>query len=103
MTPSSSYFKRIREEVKWPIVFKTIGIKARNLRNENYITICNFHKERSPSLHFYSKSGRFRCYGCGRQGDIFSFVALYYFSNDKIKTYRWFKKNYGIPLPWEKL
>ncbi|XLQ20756.1 MAG: CHC2 zinc finger domain-containing protein [Candidatus Moraniibacteriota bacterium] len=48
----------------------------------------------------------FHCFGCGHSGDVFDFVHdfLEHRCNggDKVKTYKWFKKNYNIPLPWEK-
>ena len=35
---------------------------------------CPFHPDRSPSFTIYSDGGRFCCFGCGAQGDVFDFI-----------------------------
>ncbi len=35
---------------------------------------CPFHEDHYPSLMVYPEAGRFRCYGCGRYGDVITFV-----------------------------
>lgn len=35
---------------------------------------CVFHNERTPSLHFDTVMNRFKCFGCGKGGDVFTFV-----------------------------
>ncbi|MCK5460156.1 hypothetical protein KAI52_03510 [Candidatus Parcubacteria bacterium] len=105
-----SYFEEVRD-LGWVVLLK-LGIKIRKKGNSfsphtgDYITLCPFHTEKSPSMHFYNNSSRFFCYGCGASGDVFNFISRilgHNYYGDKIKTYRWLKKNYGIPLPWEKL
>jgi DNA primase len=36
---------------------------------------CPFHEERSASFHIRPDRGIFKCFGCGKGGDIFSFVG----------------------------
>lgn len=36
--------------------------------------LCPFHDDHHPSLMVYSEVGVFRCYGCGRHGDIITFM-----------------------------
>ena len=37
--------------------------------------LCPFHEDGNPSLMVYPETGRFRCYGCGRHGDVITFIA----------------------------
>jgi len=36
--------------------------------------LCPFHQEKSPSFHVDPDKGFFKCFGCGKAGDIISFV-----------------------------
>ncbi|MCC6414461.1 MAG: DNA primase [Opitutaceae bacterium] len=36
--------------------------------------LCPFHNEKSPSFHVDSDKGFYKCFGCGKAGDIISFV-----------------------------
>ncbi|WP_314102029.1 DNA primase [uncultured Frigoribacterium sp.] len=36
--------------------------------------LCPFHDERSPSFHVRPQVGRYHCFGCGEDGDVYSFV-----------------------------
>ncbi len=107
---SPEYFNSVRWDVGWEVLQK-FGIKIRRRGNTftvgvgDYITLCPFHDEKSPSMHFYNGSGQFHCYGCGAHGDVFEFISRMlgtYSYGNKIKAYRWLKKNYGLTLPWQK-
>ncbi|QWS34748.1 DNA primase [Curtobacterium aetherium] len=36
--------------------------------------LCPFHDERTPSFHVRPQVGRYHCFGCGEDGDVFSFL-----------------------------
>jgi DNA primase len=36
--------------------------------------LCPFHDERSPSFHVRPQVGRYHCFGCGEDGDVFAFI-----------------------------
>ena len=36
--------------------------------------LCPFHDERSPSFHVRPQAGRYHCFGCGEDGDVFTFL-----------------------------
>lgn len=36
--------------------------------------LCPFHDERSPSFHVRPHVGRYHCFGCGEDGDVFTFL-----------------------------
>jgi DNA primase len=40
----------------------------------NWVGLCPFHGERSPSFNVREEMGRYRCFGCGASGDVFTFV-----------------------------
>ena len=35
---------------------------------------CPFHEERTPSFYVVPEKGFYKCFGCGKSGDVFSFV-----------------------------
>ena len=42
----------------------------------NLVGLCPFHDDRTPSFTVYPATGTFHCYGCGKHGDVISFVGL---------------------------
>ncbi|HLU63937.1 MAG TPA: DNA primase [Protaetiibacter sp.] len=36
--------------------------------------LCPFHEERTPSFHVRPGVGRYHCFGCGEDGDVFTFL-----------------------------
>lgn len=36
---------------------------------------CPFHEEKSPSFKVYSATNTFKCYGCGKTGDVLSWIG----------------------------
>lgn len=38
--------------------------------------LCPFHNEKSPSCKVHPEDGYFKCFGCGKSGDVFEFVML---------------------------
>jgi len=40
----------------------------------NWVGLCPFHAERSPSFNVREETGRYKCFGCGAAGDAFTFI-----------------------------
>ena len=67
----------IKEEIKNSIrlsevIGKNISLKRRD--KSNYIALCPFHKEKTPSFNVSDDKGFFHCFGCGKNGDIFTYI-----------------------------
>jgi DNA primase len=64
----------------------------------NYKAICPFHGDNDPSLSVSPSRGIWKCFGCGKGGDVIKFVAEYegisYFEAAKRLA-----QKYGIPVP----
>lgn len=43
-------------------------------RGRNYLGLCPFHNEKTPSFNVLEDKGIFKCFGCGEAGDVYSFV-----------------------------
>ena len=46
----------------------------RRAGGNRFKALCPFHQEKSPSFHFDADKGFYKCFGCGKAGDIFTFV-----------------------------
>ena len=46
-------------------------------RGQNYWGLCPFHSEKTPSFSVAPAKGIFKCFGCGKGGNVFTFVQEY--------------------------
>lgn len=40
----------------------------------NWVGLCPFHAERTPSFNVRAETGRYKCFGCDASGDVFTFI-----------------------------
>ena len=67
----------LKEEIKNSIklsdvIGKNLSLKKRD--NNNYVALCPFHKEKTPSFNISDEKGFYHCFGCGKNGDLFNYV-----------------------------
>ena len=47
------------------------GISVEALQSgKEYLCLCPFHQERTPSFTLNPDKGTYRCFGCGKRGEI---------------------------------
>jgi DNA primase len=64
--------ERIRSTVS---IVDVIGQHVQLKRTgRNWVGLCPFHAERTPSFNVNEQTGRYKCFGCDKGGDVFTFV-----------------------------
>lgn len=67
-------------------------------RGKNYLALCPFHQEKTPSFNVSPEKQMFHCFGCGVGGNVFTFVM----EHDKVsfvEAVRTLARRGGINLP----
>jgi DNA primase len=64
---------------------------------KNYKALCPFHSEKSASFYISTERDSYYCFGCGKKGDIFSFVQEYEGLDFKT-TLKQLAEKTGVPL-----
>jgi DNA primase len=89
-----------KEEVKKAAdIIEVIGQYVQlKKRGQNYIGLCPFHSERSPSFTVNQDKQIYHCFGCGRGGDVFTFWMEYH-NLSFPQSLKDLAERYNIPLP----
>ena len=67
--------RRVRDATNLvEVVQAAVGKLTRAGRN--WKACCPFHNEKSPSFNVNSEGQYFKCFGCGKSGDVFTFTML---------------------------
>jgi len=66
----------------------------------NFVALCPFHKEKTPSFHVNPHRQIFHCFGCNKGGDVFSFVREYE-NLEFPEAVKRLADRAGIPLDYE--
>jgi len=69
---SEETLREIREKVNILQVISSF-VKLKKV-GANYVGLCPFHSEKTPSFTVHEGKGIFHCFGCGAGGNIFTFV-----------------------------
>ncbi|MBI3949660.1 MAG: DNA primase [Acidobacteria bacterium] len=67
-------------------------------RGANYLALCPFHQEKTPSFNVHPGKQIFKCFGCGRGGDVFGFI-MGIEGCDFPEAVRLLAEQNGIPIP----
>ncbi|MBI4470394.1 MAG: DNA primase [Acidobacteria bacterium] len=67
-------------------------------RGTNYMALCPFHQEKSPSFAVHPTKGIFKCFGCSEGGDVIHFVMRME-NCDFPEAIRLIAQKSGIPIP----
>jgi len=69
---------QIREIKEASDIVEIIGERV-NLKKTgvNYRGLCPFHSEKTPSFFVSEEMQRFKCFGCGASGDVYTFLQQY--------------------------
>ena len=66
-------------------------------RGANYIGLCPFHDERTPSFTVSPTKEIYKCFGCGRSGNTITFL-MEHEKYSYVEAIRWLAKKYGIEI-----
>lgn len=66
-------------------------------RGSNYLGLCPFHNERTPSFTVSPSKELYKCFGCGRSGNTISFL-MEHEKYSYVDTLRWLAHKYGIEV-----
>ncbi|MDP2159247.1 MAG: CHC2 zinc finger domain-containing protein, partial [Flavobacterium sp.] len=65
---------------------------------KNYLSLCPFHQEKTPSFVVNREKNLYHCFGCGKGGTVFNFIMDY----EKLsfnESVQLLARRYGITLP----
>jgi DNA primase len=66
-------------------------------RGTNYLGLCPFHNEKTPSFTVSPTKEIYKCFGCGRSGNTISFL-MEHEKYSYVEALRWLANKYGIEI-----
>ncbi|MCI1778924.1 MAG: DNA primase [Bacteroidales bacterium] len=66
-------------------------------RGANYVACCPFHHEKTPSFTVSPSKGIFKCFGCGKAGNVVTFVMEHEHMS-YVEALKFIGKKYGIEV-----
>src|SRR6218665_3558658 len=79
-------------------IFDVVGefVKLKK-RGSNYLGLCPFHNEKTPSFIVSPAKEIYKCFGCGKSGNTISFV-MEHEKYSYVEALKWLAKRYGIEI-----
>lgn len=75
------------------LIRPTVVLKRINA--DNYLGLCPFHAEKTPSFRVHPVSGYYKCFGCGAGGDAIDFICHIHRCS-KGDAIRFLRDRYGV-------
>src|SRR5215831_15628762 len=66
-------------------------------RGANYLGLCPFHNEKTPSFTVSPSKEIYKCFGCGRSGNTISFL-MEHEKYSYVEALKWMANKYGIEI-----
>jgi len=66
-------------------------------RGSNYVGLCPFHNEKTPSFSVSASKGIYKCFGCGKGGDVVNFIMEHEHYN-YVEALRYLAKKFNIEI-----
>src|SRR5689334_16499591 len=66
-------------------------------RGSNYLGLCPFHNEKTPSFTVSPTKELYKCFGCGRSGNTISFL-MEHEKYSYVEALKWLAGRYGIEV-----
>jgi DNA primase len=79
------------------VISRTVTLRKAGSRFKG---LCPFHQEKSPSFHVNPDMGVYKCFGCGKSGDLITFVRETEGLNF-VEAVETLAQRYHIPLEYE--
>lgn len=92
----SEFIRAITEKVDIvEVVSRYVNLKK---RGKEFVGLCPFHKERTPSFYVSPTKGVYHCFGCKASGNVVTFLAKME-GIPLIEAAKKLAKEYGIQIP----
>ncbi len=74
--PKQNRLSQVKEDIRMRLDIVTVVERYVALKQtgSSYKGLCPFHKEKSPSFNVSPDKDIFHCFGCGKGGDVFTFL-----------------------------
>ncbi len=93
---TEEFIRELRDSISLSTI---IGKKVQLLKKgKNFIGLCPFHNEKTPSFNVNDDEGYYHCFGCGAHGDSISFIRNYE-NKSFMEAVETIAYNSGIKLP----
>src|SRR5665213_2921898 len=66
-------------------------------RGSNYLGLCPFHNEKTPSFTVSPSKEIYKCFGCGRSGNSISFL-MEHEKYSYVETLKWLAAKYNVAI-----